>query len=425
MGLTESPKAVDLKNWLQSHGGGFHQSVRLVSDDSETKGINAVALRDIPASEPVVWCPIDLIVTPQKARESIAIALGLTNAVRQASENWSERQSIGLYLSLHSLLPNNPALSHRPYVDLLPPASTLRAAIHFTEDELAAFRGTNLYGATIDRRRLLEAEWQKSRDLLRTCKPELADLLTWDLFAASTTHYTSRAFPSSMLEENPSLQVSSQTEPVLIPGVDSLNHYRARPVTWLVETRPVGQRPVVVNERVPADAPPFVAVVPLTETPAGAEIFNNYGAKPNAELILGYGFTLEDNTDDTIVLKLGGGGESWEIGRRWNEEYEQLWRRILTSVAAGDGGKATFEDRLEAAEMLMDMVQQKLQALPDATAARALRPEVAVMLKHYVDGQREILQSLHAFAEKQEQEAIAAAKEQGIELVFDEEEEGA
>ena len=195
-----------------------------------------------------------------------------------------------------------------------------------------------------------------------------------------------------MLEENPSLQVSSKTEPVLISGVDSLNHYRARPVTWLVETRPVGQRPVVVNERVPADAPPFVAVVPLTETPAGAEIFNNYGAKPNAELILGYGFTLEDNPDDTIVLKLGGGGDSWEIGRRWNEEYERLWRRILTSVAAGDGsakgeGEATFEDRLEAAEMLMNMVEQKLQALPDATAARALRPEVAVMLKHYVDGE--------------------------------------
>ena len=37
--------------------------------------------------------------------------------------------------------------------------------------------------------------------------------------------------------------------------------------------------------------------------------------------------------------------------------------------------------------MLMNMVEQKLQALPDATAARALRPEVAVMLKHYVDGE--------------------------------------
>ena len=35
-------------------------------------------------------------------------------------------------------------------------------------------------------------------------------------------------------------------------------------------------------------------------------------------------------------------------------------------------------------------------------------------------GQREILQSLHAFAGKQEQKAIAAAKEQGIELVFNE-----
>ena len=55
----------------------------------------------------------------------------------------------------------------------------VQGIISFTEDELAAFRGTNLYGATIDRRRLLEAEWKSCRDLLRTCKVELADLLTW------------------------------------------------------------------------------------------------------------------------------------------------------------------------------------------------------------------------------------------------------
>lgn len=422
MHLEESANVAQLKSWLESHGGAFHPSVKLVSDSSETKGLNAVASHDIPASEPVARTPIDLVITSAKARNCICDILRPSPAEILTSETWSERQSIGLYLSLHSLIPSHPSLLHRPYVSALPHASTLRAAIHFTDDELLAFKGTNLYGATIDRTQLLREEWQKCRDLLQSCSSELAAKLTWELYSAAATHYTSRAFPSSMLEENPTLQVSSQTEPVLIPGVDCLNHYRARPVTWLVETRPVGQRPTVANDHTPADAPPFVAVIPLTPTPAGAEVFNNYGPKPNSELILGYGFTLEDNADDTIVLKLGGGGgETWEIGRRWNEQHERLWQRILGSLVEDE---PTFEDRLEAASMLMDMVQQKLDALPDTMAPRSMRPEVAQMLKHYVDGQRDVLQNLLEFAASKEEEAIAAAKEQGVELVFDDDEAG-
>ena len=37
----------------------------------------------------------------------------------------------------------------------------------------------------------------------------------------------------------------------------------------------------------------------------GSEIFNNYGAKPNSELLLGYVFSLPANPDDTILLKIG------------------------------------------------------------------------------------------------------------------------
>lgn len=49
-------------------------------------------------------------------------------------------------------------------------------------------------------------------------------------------------------------------------------------------------------------------------------MFNNYGPKPNSELLLGYGFVLPNNPEDTIVLKLGGSEKRHEIGRdagRW------------------------------------------------------------------------------------------------------------
>jgi hypothetical protein len=49
-----------------------------------------------------------------------------------------------------------------------------------------------------------------------------------------------------------------------------------------------------------------ISLVTHNASNPGSEIFNNYGAKPNSELLLGYGFTLPANPDDTIVLKIGG-----------------------------------------------------------------------------------------------------------------------
>ena len=43
---------------------------------------------------------------------------------------------------------------------------------------------------------------------------------------------------------------------------------------------------------------------------AGAEVFNNCGAKLNSEPLLRYGFTLPANLDDPIVLKIGDLGGS-------------------------------------------------------------------------------------------------------------------
>lgn len=39
--------------------------------------------------------------------------------------------------------------------------------------------------------------------------------------------------------------------------------------------------------------------------PAGKQIYNNYGAKSNEELLLAYGFVLDPNPDDIVVLRLG------------------------------------------------------------------------------------------------------------------------
>lgn len=50
---------------------------------------------------------------------------------------------------------------------------------------------------------------------------------------------------------------------------------------------------------------PSVSLVSSSICEAGSQLFNNYGAKPNEELLLGYGFVLNPNPDDIVNLRLG------------------------------------------------------------------------------------------------------------------------
>lgn len=45
----------------------------------------------------------------------------------------------------------------------------------------------------------------------------------------------------------------------------------------------------------------------------GNEVFNNYGAKPNDELMLGYGFVMQDNPSDIVSLRFGAQGDDERI----------------------------------------------------------------------------------------------------------------
>ena len=59
-------------------------------------------------------------------------------------------------------------LAHLPYLKMLPKPEQLLAPLHFSEKELEIFRGSHLYGATIDRRNVLHNEWQGCLEYLTT-----------------------------------------------------------------------------------------------------------------------------------------------------------------------------------------------------------------------------------------------------------------
>ena len=184
--------------------------------------------------------------------------------------------------------------------------------------------------------------------------------------------------------------MTDSTYPVLLPGVDSLNHARGQAVTWNVANPPVESRSKESKRQYPA-----VSLILHNPVTAGSELYNNYGPKPNSEFILGYGFSLPDNPDDTIVLKIASIDGKWEIGRN-SRGVEQMFNDMKTLNYAESSTDPTEEedlgDSLGTLEALTGMSEELLRRLQKADQARGspeshkCRPEVLTMHQHYVSG---------------------------------------
>ncbi|KAF5321297.1 hypothetical protein D9619_000190 [Psilocybe cf. subviscida] len=417
----ESTEVQKLKGWLSEHGGGFHPQTRFEVDAA---GSGVIATQDLLADQTIVSCPFSLVIDQDVAKTAIGELIG-DDAL---TDSWSARQWISTYIAFHWIVdPADPSvkgsdkLAHARYLATLPPPTLLRTPLHFIPQELEIFPGTNLYGATLDREREWRHEWSVCNDVVSQADAAWGRCYLWEHYLTAATYLSSRAFPSSLLSSTPSLQYDPSTEPVLIPGVDALNHARAQPVSWVVNY-PMSSSPS-------SESGPTIALVLHTPTKAGQALNNNYGPKPNAELILGYGFSLPNNPDDTIVLKLGGagGGRKFEVGRG-SKGVEAVWEEILAQIRQGAGKSPDvdedaeehfqeYDDLLDAALMFKDMLRTLQKRLPsdsilDETPGH-VRPEVA--------SQRDIVSSLLAWAKEKEREAVQMAQDAGEDVEMESE----
>jgi len=319
---------------------------------------------------------------------------------------------------------------------MLPKPEQLLTPLHFSEKELDLFTGSHLHVATADRRNVLRDEWQRCLEHLTTTPN--GDVYqrgyTWEQYLTAATYIFSRAFPSTLMSENPSISASKGSYPVLFPGVDFLNHGRRWPVSWIIAPQ--------ISTNLSPDLGQCLGLSLSIHLPSrpGGELLNNYGAKPNSELIMGYGFSLESNPDDTIVLSIGGGPatsdssseekETWEVGRN-GRRVEGVWNYVLDAVSstahseeAEEAEAMRVENQLDAANMLSEMCRSYLDRLPQIPAVLneslpELRSEVLTMFAHYIEGQRDILQAMLRFAEGKENEAVEEAQKMGVELEFE------
>ncbi|KAI9638021.1 uncharacterized protein MKK02DRAFT_36002 [Dioszegia hungarica] len=331
---SSTQKVQNLLQWIEAQGGYVHPSV--VPELDPSTGLSAFAQADIDKDERLISCPFNLAVTPELAGEAICAIESLKEdelvwlaGTSRAGEKWNDRMRIGAYIGLHWVrtdeegeesLPSS--LRHWPYINSLPPAPDLTTPLYFTEPELDLLRGTNLHGAVMDRKAEWKEEWAAMNAVLKK------DGLTWDRYLLTATYLSSRAFPSKLLRlpdtgssTTSAIQTSDEEDshPVLLPGVDLFNHARGQPIVWLSSETPSTSH----------GSTKTISLVTPAAHSKGAQLFNNYGPKPNEELLLGYGFVIDDNPDDVVALKLGSQKASGTVTERLTKAELDPTKRFL------------------------------------------------------------------------------------------------
>lgn len=209
----------------------------------------------------------------------------------------------------------------RPYFDMLP--AHIPTPLSWSEEELQVIKGTNLYEGLPQLRCLLKKVWS-TLNRVDDVSYTLEEVeYCWTLF-------TSRAFTVStdtsrdevhthIMKYNQSDQAAassaSHTEPALVPFADLFNH----DVTAIVKYRTNNLRQTFNLD-----------IQTLKQN--GQEIFNNYGAKSNESLIVGYGFTILDTDDDVYLPEsndssASNGSTPYTI-RRQSNPHNTYWVQI-------------------------------------------------------------------------------------------------
>lgn len=213
-----------------------------------------------------------------------------------------------------------------PWVQLLP--STLNMPLFWSEQELDMIRGTALHRATVLRKNSLHSAWTRlepvsqqlvlasegtatSRQRIIQNKDEDNNLkVSLEDFFWAAAVYWSRAI---QIPNQPNEQYGQG----IVPGLDFCNHDRNSLCRWKISqvkkgstsvrgsTLEVGPQAIPVPRT--AEGDPAAASLQLvcpknSKVSKQDEITINYGNKSNEQLLFLYGFVLEDNPDDNLMV---------------------------------------------------------------------------------------------------------------------------
>lgn len=271
-----------LIQWARSYGAEIPDQIEFVRD--EYKGICAICRENV--QETKIKIPSSIIISRKDAVGQFAPRFEGDNTGLKFLVPFWKLQDGGKFQSYLGNLPLK-----------------LDSALVWNPDEWQLLKGTNLGNSVRERLGSIYLEWvtwikdrelpndsinldeisdqQLYRDFLHPASRGQFD--SWSSFPAflwSHLVFLSRAFPEYVVHTQ-----CEEGSMVLLPIIDLLNHDSHSKVQWY------GQADSFCFEKYDGIA-------------SGQELFNNYGAKGNEELLSGYGFVKEDNEFDYVALKM-------------------------------------------------------------------------------------------------------------------------
>ncbi|KAL7593634.1 hypothetical protein Lser_V15G31672 [Lactuca serriola] len=322
MGSSEEAKLQLLLEWLKLNGVELRGCNIKYSDSNRGFGVFS---SDGATDGVLLVVPLNLAITPMRVLQDPILG-PVCSALYEEGEV-DDRFLILLFLTFESIRKNS---SWKPYLDILP--TSFGNPLWFSEDELLELKGTTLFKATELQKKSLQSLYddkvKKLMKKLLILDGDLESEVSFRDFLWANSIFWTRAlsiplprsyvFPQIQEEqqnhdsnselangdngkkhevENGVDSSSIQEETVwvegLVPGIDFCNHDLKAAATWEVDgTGSATGVPLSM----------YLLSVEEARLQSGKEISISYGNKGNEELLYLYGFVMDNNPDDYIML---------------------------------------------------------------------------------------------------------------------------
>ncbi|CAL9734279.1 ribosomal lysine N-methyltransferase 1 [Monosporozyma servazzii] len=297
----------ELLKWGSEVGIQLPDGIEFVRD--EKKGLTAICTSPEGLKQPSISAPLDALITNELAekvfgkKDNTLLKFLLAKLKFDPEPTFIDNGAINLKAKF------------TPYLNALP--KVVDSPIVWNPKEIALLDNTNLSNSLRERLYTIFKQWYdmiQENETLKSLESEIIhdielyqqwDQLTmehvydgiivktvelnpthWCSFSSflwSHLIFTSRAFPEYVINAGN----CEESAIMLLPIIDLLNHDYTSKVEWATD-----------------NTHSFILSLLNDDIKKGDELFNNYGAKGNEEILNGYGFVLENNICDSVTLKI-------------------------------------------------------------------------------------------------------------------------
>jgi len=223
--------------------------------------IGGVAAGPIASGDAILKVPANVLITPE---------VYMKDPINQYDDFKLSYEPLMLWLLKERINPNS---SWKAYIGALP-GSFETHPLFWTNEQLALTEGTGLPENVISRRQTLEAAYKLLNENYVAKNNVLpAEYFTYDNYVWAFMVVLTRAW-------------FIQDQLVLVPMADMLNHSPDAGAGNLEQI----------------DGQSFFVINATKEYKTGEQVYDSYGPRTNFDLIKGYGFALENNPHDGMLL---------------------------------------------------------------------------------------------------------------------------